>query len=133
MIDRQHALPITHQAKLLKVSRGSVYYLPKPVNEADLALMRRMGIEALAPQPGTSKAAPGNKIYPYCCASWTSIAPTRSGRWTRPTVSNSGSTSRQPTSSTALPLDHQVSDATLFGQPTIATAPLQRPADISVT
>lgn len=27
--------------------------------------MRRMGIEALAPQPGTSKATPGNKIYPY--------------------------------------------------------------------
>ena len=28
-------------------------------------LMRRMGIEALAPQPGTSKRAPGHKIYPY--------------------------------------------------------------------
>ena len=28
-------------------------------------LMRRMGIEALAPQPGTSKAQPGHKIYPY--------------------------------------------------------------------
>ena len=28
-------------------------------------LMRRMGIEALAPQPGTSKARPGHKIYPY--------------------------------------------------------------------
>jgi putative transposase len=28
-------------------------------------LMQRMGIEALAPQPGTSKAAPGNKVYPY--------------------------------------------------------------------
>ena len=27
-------------------------------------LMRRMNIEALAPQPGTSKAQPGNKIYP---------------------------------------------------------------------
>jgi putative transposase len=27
--------------------------------------MKRMGIEALAPQPGASKAAPGNKIYPY--------------------------------------------------------------------
>ena len=27
-------------------------------------LMRRMGIKALAPQPGTSKAQPGNKIYP---------------------------------------------------------------------
>ena len=28
-------------------------------------LMRRMGIAALAPQPGTSKRHPGNKIYPY--------------------------------------------------------------------
>ena len=28
-------------------------------------LMRRMGIEALAPQPGTSKKTPGHKIYPY--------------------------------------------------------------------
>ena len=27
--------------------------------------MRRMGIAALAPQPGTSKAQPGHKIYPY--------------------------------------------------------------------
>ena len=106
MIDRSHKLSITRQAKLLKVSRGSVYYLPKPVSQADLALMRRidelhlehlfmgarmlrdqlaregihvgrrhirtlmlrMGIEALAPQPGTSKAAPGNKIYPVPAA-----------------------------------------------------------------
>ena len=42
MIDRDHKLPITRQAKLLKLSRGSVYYLPKPVSEADLALMRRI-------------------------------------------------------------------------------------------
>ena len=28
-------------------------------------LMLRMGIEALAPQPGTSKAAPGHMVYPY--------------------------------------------------------------------
>ena len=28
-------------------------------------LMLRMGIEALAPQPGTSKSAPGHTIYPY--------------------------------------------------------------------
>ncbi len=28
-------------------------------------LMLRMGIAALAPQPGTSKRAPGHKIYPY--------------------------------------------------------------------
>jgi putative transposase len=103
MIDRDHALPITRQASLLCMSRGSVYYLPRPTSAADLALMRRidelhldypfmgarmlrrqlqrdgvavgrrhiatlmqrMGIEALAPQPGTSKRAPGHKVYPY--------------------------------------------------------------------
>lgn len=103
MIDRDHQLSITRQAKLLDISRGAVYYLPRPVSPADLVLMRRidelhlehpfmgarqlrdqlirqgiqvgrrhvrtlmlrMGIEALAPQPGTSKAAPGHKIYPY--------------------------------------------------------------------
>lgn len=103
MIDRHHDLPITRQAELLAISRGSLYYLPRPVSGADLALMRRidelhldhpfmgarmlrdqlrrdgvnvgrrhvgtllkrMGIQALAPQPGTSKRAPGHKIYPY--------------------------------------------------------------------
>ena len=28
-------------------------------------LMPRMGVEALAPKPGTSKARPGHTIYPY--------------------------------------------------------------------
>jgi putative transposase len=42
MIDRNHELPITRQAELLEVSRASVYYLPRPVSEADLALMRRI-------------------------------------------------------------------------------------------
>ena len=42
MIDRSHALPITKQAKALKISRGSVYYLPRPASAADLAIMRRM-------------------------------------------------------------------------------------------
>jgi putative transposase len=103
MIDRDHELSITRQAKLLEISRGTVYYLPRPVSPADLALMHkldelhlehpfmgarmlrdqlarqgiragrrhigtlmlRMGIQALAPQPGTSKAAPRHKIYPY--------------------------------------------------------------------
>lgn len=103
MINRDHDLPITRQAQLLGISRGSVYYLPRPVSDADLALMRRidelhlehpfmgarmlrrmlqregvtvgrrhvatlmqrMDIEALCPQPGTSKAHPGHKIYPY--------------------------------------------------------------------
>ena len=103
MIERDHDLSITRQADLLGISRGAVYYLPRPVSDADLALMRRidelhlehpfmgarmlrdqlhrqglkagrrhigtlmqrMGIQALAPQPGTSKRAPGHKIYPY--------------------------------------------------------------------
>jgi putative transposase len=42
MIDRQHDLPITKQAEVLCISRGSVYYLPRPVAEADLAIMRRL-------------------------------------------------------------------------------------------
>src|SRR6201984_593149 len=42
MIDREHDLPITKQAEVLKISRGSVYYLPRPVSPADLAIMRRL-------------------------------------------------------------------------------------------
>ena len=42
MIDREHELPITKQAEVLKISRGSVYYLPRPVSPADLAIMRRL-------------------------------------------------------------------------------------------
>jgi len=42
MIDREHDLPITKQADVLRISRGSVYYLPRPVSEADLAIMRRL-------------------------------------------------------------------------------------------
>src|SRR5205085_2762690 len=42
MIDRDHELPITKQAEVLRISRGSVYYLPRPVSGADLALMRRL-------------------------------------------------------------------------------------------
>jgi putative transposase len=103
MIDRTHDLSVTRQAELVGISRGSVYYLPRLVSEADLALMRRldelhlehpfmgarmlrdqlhregitagrrhittlmqrMGIEALCPQPGSSKPALGHKVYPY--------------------------------------------------------------------
>ena len=42
MIDRNHALSISRQARLASISRGSVYYLPRPVSPADLALMRRI-------------------------------------------------------------------------------------------
>jgi putative transposase len=42
MIDRDHGLSISRQAKMLGISRGSVYYLPRPTSDADLALMRRI-------------------------------------------------------------------------------------------
>src|SRR5271165_4227489 len=42
MIDRAHDLPISKQAETLNISRGSVYYLPRPVSAADLAIMRRL-------------------------------------------------------------------------------------------
>jgi putative transposase len=42
MIDRSHGLPVARQARALGVSRGSVYYLPRPASEADLAIMRRI-------------------------------------------------------------------------------------------
>ena len=44
MIDRGHALSITRQAKALGISRSGVYALPRPVSDADLALMRRIDV-----------------------------------------------------------------------------------------
>jgi putative transposase len=42
MIDRTHRLGVGRQAKALGISRGSVYYLPRPMSDPDLALMRRI-------------------------------------------------------------------------------------------
>jgi putative transposase len=42
MIGREHNLPLARQAKALGLSRSSVYYLPRPVPAADLAIMRRI-------------------------------------------------------------------------------------------
>ena len=103
MIDRSHKLSVSRQAKLLNISRGSVYYRTKPTSDSDLAimnamdklhldfpfmgsrqlrrellkqgrqvgrlhvrsLMHKMGISALAPQPGTSQRNPQHKVFPY--------------------------------------------------------------------
>ena len=103
MIDRTHALSVTRQAAALGLSHGSVYYVPRPVRAADLALMRqldalhldfpfagarmlrrllrragvavgrrhvttlmrRMGITAIAPQPGTSRRHRAHPVFPY--------------------------------------------------------------------
>jgi putative transposase len=42
MIDRGHGLSLVRQAKLLKLSRSSLYYEPPPVSAAALAIMRRI-------------------------------------------------------------------------------------------
>jgi len=42
MIDRTHPLPITRQAQIVNISRGSVYYQSEPISDADLKLMRRI-------------------------------------------------------------------------------------------
>lgn len=42
MIDREHDLPVVHQAKVLKLARSTVYYKPRDVSDEDLALMRRL-------------------------------------------------------------------------------------------
>jgi putative transposase len=42
MIDRAHQLAVTRQAKLVGLSRASVYYTARPVGDDDLAIMRRI-------------------------------------------------------------------------------------------
>jgi len=42
MIDRGHDLPLVRQADLLRLSRSTLYYEPRPVPAAELAIMRRI-------------------------------------------------------------------------------------------
>jgi len=42
MIDRSHDLPLARQAALLRLSRSRLYYEPRPVPAAELAIMRRI-------------------------------------------------------------------------------------------
>jgi len=42
MIDRSHDLPLTRQAELLRLSRSSLYYEPRPASARELAIMRRI-------------------------------------------------------------------------------------------
>ena len=41
MIDREHFLPLAKQAKALGISRGTLYFVSRPVPAADLAFQRR--------------------------------------------------------------------------------------------
>ena len=40
MIDREHALPLTRQSRILGLSRSSLYYEAVPISDRDLELMR---------------------------------------------------------------------------------------------
>ncbi|HIJ28715.1 MAG TPA: IS3 family transposase, partial [Gammaproteobacteria bacterium] len=42
MISREHKLSLTQQAKILQISRSSLYYQPQPVSERDLRLMNKI-------------------------------------------------------------------------------------------
>ena len=42
MIDRDHELSVTRQAEAVGIARSTVYYLPRPVSDADLALMKQI-------------------------------------------------------------------------------------------
>lgn len=42
MIDHAHKLPVTRQAKALKLARSTIYYKSRPVSAEDLAVMRRI-------------------------------------------------------------------------------------------
>jgi putative transposase len=42
MIDPKHELSISRQSELLGISRAAVYYVPRPISDADLALQRRI-------------------------------------------------------------------------------------------
>jgi putative transposase len=42
MIDPEHALSIVKQAEELEISRSTIYYVPRPISDADLFLMRRI-------------------------------------------------------------------------------------------
>lgn len=71
MIDREHEVSIKRQAELVGISRGTVYYQPRPVSAVDLALMHRidelhlehpfMGARMLRDQLNRSGVAVGRK------------------------------------------------------------------------
>ena len=42
MITRDHKLPVAQQCQILELSRSTAYYQPRPVSDADLALMCRI-------------------------------------------------------------------------------------------
>lgn len=65
MIDWSDKLPVVRQCELPNLSRSPVYYAAQPASESDLALMKKMGIEALYRVPNTRRKHPQNPLFPY--------------------------------------------------------------------
>ena len=54
MIDREHRLPLTHQCRILNLSRSGIYYVPATVSDKDRELMRLIDeIHLECPYAGT--------------------------------------------------------------------------------
>jgi len=58
-------LSITRQCRILPISRSLFYCAAKGENEANLTLMRLMGLEAVYQAPRTYDPHPGHRVYPY--------------------------------------------------------------------
>ena len=71
MIDRDHKLPLARQAKAVGISRGSIYYRPRPVGETGPGLMRRID-ELHLEYPFAGSRIVGNQ------QKWDSLRPERS-------------------------------------------------------
>ena len=56
MIDKEDELSVTRQREILELSRSGIYYMPVPVNEEDMALMRQIDeIHLIYPFYGSRK------------------------------------------------------------------------------
>ncbi len=67
MIARKHSLPISRQAKVLGLPRGSLYYQPVPVSEHDLALMHRLDkLHVAHPLAGSRMLSDSLRLEGFC-------------------------------------------------------------------
>ena len=58
-------LSLSRQCELVSISRSSFYYTPRGESADNLALMRRLGLEAIYRAPRTSTSHPEHRVYPY--------------------------------------------------------------------
>src|SRR3546814_13711461 len=63
MIDREHELPVKRQGELLLLSRSGMYYRPRPVPPADLALRRRLAALLLEDPFAVTRLLPHLHVY----------------------------------------------------------------------